>query len=268
LNQVDISDSKIQDFLKAVSDAYDGAEADQDLINRSLDISSKEIIERSKFQQQESAANEKAISMLRTAVTNLDPKSFTESIQHVDPTQEVARLAQYLSDLTVKYKENMYELTIQKLHAERLSSELQVFKFAVENAADYIVFLGADSKIVYANKKAMLNFESKDTSGKTMDEVYGVIGFSGTVDILKDHLAKGDKQFTVDIPARNLRGDPIIIQGVVTITKDDNGQMLVIIIGRDITKDRALEREKEEFVSIASHELRTPMTVIRGYINV
>jgi PAS domain S-box-containing protein len=268
LDQVNTSDPKIQDFLKAVNDAYDSAESDQDLINRSLDISSKEIIERSKLQQQEAAANEKAIAMLRTAVTNLDPQSFTDSIQHVDPTQEVARLAQYLSDLTVKYKENMYELTIQKIHAERLSSELQVFKFAVENAADYIVFLDSNSKIVYANSRATLGFNLKDTTGKTIDEVYAGLGISGTMTILKEHIEKGDKQFTVDIPAHNLRGDSNIIQGVVTITKDDNGRMLVIIIGRDITKDRALEREKEEFVSIASHELRTPMTVIRGYVNV
>src|SRR6185312_12710543 len=33
---------------------------------------------------------------------------------------------------------------------------------------------------------------------------------------------------------------------------------------RDITERRAIERMKDEFISIVSHELRTPLTSIRG----
>lgn len=39
-----------------------------------------------------------------------------------------------------------------------------------------------------------------------------------------------------------------------------------ILVFRDATKERELENMKNEFVSITSHELRTPMTVIREYI--
>jgi PAS domain S-box-containing protein len=37
-----------------------------------------------------------------------------------------------------------------------------------------------------------------------------------------------------------------------------------VILFRDVTERRAVERMKEEFVSIVSHELRTPLTSIRG----
>lgn len=41
----------------------------------------------------------------------------------------------------------------------------------------------------------------------------------------------------------------------------------IIIIVRDITEQRVLEQRKNEFISIATHELRTPITAIKGYLS-
>jgi PAS domain S-box-containing protein len=41
----------------------------------------------------------------------------------------------------------------------------------------------------------------------------------------------------------------------------------VVVVFRDITRERQLEKLKDEFVSVASHELRTPMTAIKGMIS-
>jgi PAS domain S-box-containing protein len=40
-----------------------------------------------------------------------------------------------------------------------------------------------------------------------------------------------------------------------------------IALFRDITKEKELERQKDEFVSTASHEMRTPVAAIEGYIS-
>ncbi|MEA2490695.1 MAG: hypothetical protein QOH21_2487, partial [Acidobacteriota bacterium] len=47
--------------------------------------------------------------------------------------------------------------------------------------------------------------------------------------------------------------------------RDENGTLLgAVVTFRDITERRAVERMKDEFVSVVSHELRTPLTSIRG----
>lgn len=47
------------------------------------------------------------------------------------------------------------------------------------------------------------------------------------------------------------------------VAQDNNG---VIVVFRDITKEKLEEREQAEFISTASHEMRTPVASIEGYL--
>lgn len=47
-------------------------------------------------------------------------------------------------------------------------------------------------------------------------------------------------------------------------SKGERQQIGAVILVEDITQQKALERSKDEFLSMASHELRTPLTAIRG----
>ncbi|HRQ86829.1 MAG TPA: PAS domain-containing protein, partial [Candidatus Saccharibacteria bacterium] len=40
-----------------------------------------------------------------------------------------------------------------------------------------------------------------------------------------------------------------------------------VLIARDITKQKSLEEERDEFISVISHELRTPITIVEGDIS-
>ncbi len=50
-------------------------------------------------------------------------------------------------------------------------------------------------------------------------------------------------------------------------TFDDDEEYGVVIIIRDITKQKTLEEEKDEFISVTSHELRTPVAIAEGSLS-
>ncbi len=53
-----------------------------------------------------------------------------------------------------------------------------------------------------------------------------------------------------------------------SVLRDKNQQIYqIIIIVRDVTEHKQLEQRKNEFISIATHELRTPITAIKGYLS-
>ncbi len=50
--------------------------------------------------------------------------------------------------------------------------------------------------------------------------------------------------------------------------RDHNQQVhQYILLARDVTEHKLLEERKNEFISIATHELRTPITAIKGYLS-
>lgn len=52
----------------------------------------------------------------------------------------------------------------------------------------------------------------------------------------------------------------------LSVTPVNNGKNTIIVF-RDITKEAKEEREQAEFISTASHEMRTPVAIIEGYLS-
>lgn len=57
------------------------------------------------------------------------------------------------------------------------------------------------------------------------------------------------------------------IRSTFSRSKKANSEDGFIIILRDVTKAKSLEEERDEFISVISHELRTPITVVEGTLS-
>lgn len=59
-----------------------------------------------------------------------------------------------------------------------------------------------------------------------------------------------------------------IADGIAPIYDDEGELANLVFIFKDVSKEKAMEEAKDEFLSIASHQLRTPMTAIKGYLQI
>ncbi len=70
----------------------------------------------------------------------------------------------------------------------------------------------------------------------------------------------------VTLAAKDNRKIPISV--IVTPVKDANGQPKGSVVGvfRDMAKEKIEEAQRSDFISTASHEMRTPLAAIEGYL--
>ncbi len=144
--------------------------------------------------------------------------------------------------------------------------DLLRFKFAVESATDAILMTTGETTILYVNPAW------QKLTGYTLQEVLGK-----KANILKTEKTPKDVHrmcklaLTNSISCHsddfvNRRKDGSEYNASITIypVKNERGDVLFWVgIQRDITDWKKADKLKSEFVSLASHQLRTPITALR-----
>ena len=103
------------------------------------------------------------------------------------------------------------------------------------------------------NWKSVLKLVTSD--GKDVEELENPIAQS----LSKNQPTHNDKLFLLTSSEKR------ILVSIVSSPVGTEGEG-VIVVFRDITKEKAEEREQAEFISTASHEMRTPVASIEGYL--
>lgn len=73
-----------------------------------------------------------------------------------------------------------------------------------------------------------------------------------------------DEEFVLDFGDGKQR---TISLSIVPVTDDTGQATSFLVTGTDVTKRSEMDRRKDEFLSVASHELRSPLTPLAGFIH-
>jgi PAS domain S-box-containing protein len=154
---------------------------------------------------------------------------------------------------------------------EQVSSEKQQLDAIIEHSADGVMILDPSLHIRVFNRalSKMTGWPAEEAIGRPCYEVLAL------------EKASGPDLCGADSPAATFDGDkPLVVEGeltrpsgkraVVSITYtplyDEEGDLANVIANVvDITRFREAEEMKSTFVSVISHELKTPVSLIKGY---
>ena len=170
-------------------------------------------------------------------------------------------------------------LWIRRQKTDDNTSNLENRLSAVENKSDVVInaiddgvlAISKDGNIELINPSAqqIIGWDQGDALGLNWKSVLKLVTSDGKdVEDLENPIAQSlsknqpthnDKLFLLTSSEKR------ILVSIVSspVGTESEG---VIVVFRDITKEKAEEREQAEFISTASHEMRTPVASIEGYL--
>ncbi|MBG0745088.1 MAG: PAS domain S-box protein [Planktothrix agardhii KL2] len=162
------------------------------------------------------------------------------------------------------------DITEQKRSQANLLEAERRWRSLLENVRLLVVGLDRNGKVEYVNPFLL------EVMGYTQTEVLGKNWLSDFQENSAQRLSASDfaelleydfKPYSQQLIETKL-GEEKIISWNHTLLKDLQGNAIgMMSIGEDITERYAIERMKDEFISVVSHELRTPLTSIHGGLN-
>lgn len=148
-------------------------------------------------------------------------------------------------------------------------NELRKFELAIENISDPIIIADADGIVEYANHAT-----ERVTGYAIGTEIVGLKAAHSWKKPMPEafyqkmwHRIRTEKlPFESDLQNRNKNGKVYDAHILISPVLDTDGNVRHFVgIERDVTREKQLEAAKSRFVSLASHQLKTPLTAIRWY---
>ena len=178
----------------------------------------------------------------------------------------------FSTDDMLKRVERSIQFNRTRLENLRLQKQLDVerqkMEVVLQGMADLLVAIDTEGRIMTVNRRA------EDVLGKSREELLGkpvqeVIAADIGADLIPCRLVLVSHEPCLDISYQLILGTTRIpVLSSATPLVNGAGELVGSVeILRDISTLKALEQEREDFVSMLSHDLKSPITAILGSLD-
>lgn len=161
----------------------------------------------------------------------------------------------------------------QNLRRERhdnlleLSREKSMFTTVLNSITGGVLVINTNTEVVYFNNASLkyLHLENLELGEQILHKLPEPI----IKQVSKYLFAKTYKSVVSEIELENFPKRKSFVQSVCShIPRGTNQFSGVVLVTRDITKEREIEHVKSQFVSMVAHELKNPLVAVEGFLQI
>lgn len=153
-------------------------------------------------------------------------------------------------------------ISLENLQREK-QQRIHEFNEILGRMLDGAIMLELNHRIIFANESAKKRFGyGKKLVGKRLESV---LDSAQILETLKQIESSGDVtkiDCCISISGKDLYFE---VTGTLLSGLNDSKNETILLLFRDVTEIKRAEIMRKDFVANASHELRTPITIMRGY---
>jgi two-component system CheB/CheR fusion protein len=164
------------------------------------------------------------------------------------------------------------DISHRKHIEEELRANEEKFRLLVQNSSDIITVFNQDGTILYESPaiENVLGYKPEERVGRNinMDTIVHPEDLKKKIGMLRAAAQNQNENVFGEFRLRHKNGSYRTIEAIFRSFLDDKRINGIIANYRDVTDRKILEQQKDEFIGIASHELKTPITSIKAYTQI
>lgn len=186
--------------------------------------------------------------------------------------ERTRKLAEKVAEEEAARQATLTALERVRVEKEKVLLEKTKYESLFQSIGDAVIVTSHDGNVTVTNKAVenILGFANGDIRGKSFFDTISLEDPQGNAipeSLSPVYLALHSGKATIGAQYFFHRKDGVKIPVVITVTPVILDEKIVgaVLIFRDTHKEREIDKQKTEFVSLASHQLRGPLTTISWY---
>ncbi|EAE2588069.1 two-component system histidine kinase PnpS [Listeria monocytogenes] len=181
----------------------------------------------------------------------------TDLANHKYDSRIHGKIGGELQDLSISVNTLAESLETQMFEIKQNEQRLNAI---VQNLVSGVMLINVDKQVIMTNRTMYQILGETEITGKPFYEVIKSFALSQLIEATFETKTIQQKEIILYFPRE------MILDASVSPILGENGEITgIILLLHDITQIRHLENVRSEFVTNVSHELKTPVTALKGF---